>query len=217
MKNKIVSAIYFAAAAAVLVLAGAGCLQSVNRAGNELGNAAVQPVAVPIEALNKAKQVTSDANAKANEQTESVANEMTVALVLTEGTAAPKDAQLGETFGCNDKVAFVKVPRESDSGDTLKDALNSLLAVKDTNYHGFYTALAFSTLKVDKIQSTDGVTTEVWLSGLPKSGGTCDDPRIKEQLEQTIKRLKPNFKIFLNGSEAKYKCIGDLSGRCSVQ
>ncbi len=217
MKTKIVSAFYFAAAAAILVLAGAGCLQSVNRVGNELGNEVVQPVAVPISALNKAKQVTSEANAKANEQTESVANEMTVAMVLTEGAKAPEGAQLGDTFGCQDRVAFVKVPRETDSGDTLKDVLTSLLAVKDTNYKGYYTALAFSTLKVDKIQSTDGVTTEVWLSGLPKSGGACDDPRIKEQLEQTIKRLRPNFKIFLNGSEAKYNCIGDLSGRCSVQ
>jgi hypothetical protein len=192
------------------VLLGAGCRE----AGNELGNEIVTPVAVPVAALNQAKSTMSDAQAVANLQAESVANEVTVAMVLTEGAKAPDGAKIGETFGCNDQVAYVKAPRESDSGDTLRDVLNSLFAQRDPSFAKLYNSLAMTSLTVDKIQSTDGVTTEVWLKGTPTSGGTCDDPRIRMQIEATIKRLKPKYKIFLNGSESEYNCIGNMSGNC---
>ncbi len=198
--------------AAVLLLAGAGCQGSVpDRVAGEAVNGMV---ATPLRALDKAKELTAAENARARLEAESVANEMTVAMVLTENAAAPAGAEIGETFGCNDRVAFTKVPRESDSGDTLKDILNSLLAVRATNVNGLYNGLSESRLSLEKIQSRDGVTTEVWLKGQVSSPGACNDPRVKAQIEATVGRYKPNFKILLNGSEEAYGCIGDQSGEC---
>ncbi|MFA6603496.1 MAG: hypothetical protein WCT10_01485 [Patescibacteria group bacterium] len=194
-----------------LVLAGAGCAG----AADELAGDALKPTAVPLSALNLAKQLTAQEQARANAEADSIANEMTVAMVITENAAVPPGIEPGATFGCSDRSAYTKVARESDSGDVLRDALQSLFAVRDTNYDGLYNSLASSSLAVDKIQSRDGVTTEVWLKGQIVSSGTCDDPRIKEQIEATVRRLKPDFKIFLNGSEKNYRCIGNQSGDCA--
>ncbi|MDD5251879.1 MAG: hypothetical protein PHT12_04585 [Patescibacteria group bacterium] len=193
-----------------LTLVGFGCRET----GDQIGTAVVQPIAAPVAALNYAKTTLSDTQAKANEQAESVANEMTVAMVLTDGTEAPAEAVIGETFGCNDRVAFTKAPRMTESGNVLQDALTSLLAVRESTFKGFYNALSQSSLSVEKIQSTDGVTTEVWLKGQIQSAGACDDPRIKKQIEATVERLKPKYKIFLNGTEENWRCIGDMSGQC---
>ena len=200
------------AAALTLVLAGAGCQNSVpDRVAGEAVNGMV---AVPLQALNKAKNLTADENARTRLEAESVANEMTVAMVLTENAAAPAGAEIGDAFGCNERVVFTKVPRESDSGDALRDILASLLALRVPNVNGFYNGLSDSRLAVEKIQSRDGATTEVWLKGQISSPGACNDPRIKAQLEATIARYKPKFKIFLNGTEEAYGCIGDQSGKC---
>jgi hypothetical protein len=208
MRNNSIFAL--SALAAALALVGAGCMET----GNELADDALKPVAVPVGALKDAQGLSEDLKAKKNLEEESMANEMTVAMILTEGSQAPAGVTPGDTIGCNDRVAFIKVPRESDSGDTLKDALNSLFAVKDPSYGGLHDSLALSTLKVDKIQSTDGVTTEIWLAGQVSSGGACDDPRIKAQVEYTVKRLKPKYKILLNGEEDDWRCLGDQSGQC---
>jgi hypothetical protein len=104
--------------------------------------------------------------------------------------------------------------REAQTDSVVSDALTTLFSVRDSNREGKYNALWQSKLAVEKIQSRDGVTTEVWLKGSTQSGGVCDDPRIKAQIEYTIKRLKPKFKIFLNGTESNYRCLGDMSGEC---
>ncbi len=201
------------AAALGLVLAGAGCQNSLP--DKVAGEAVNGMVATPLRALDKAKEVTADENARSRLEAESIANEMTVAMVLTENAAAPAGVELGDAFGCNDRVAFTKVPRESDSGDALKDILASLFAVRATNVNGLYNGLADSRLALDKIQSRDGVNTEVWLTGRIVSSGACNDPRIKAQIEATIARYKPKFKFFLNGTEEEYQCIGDQSGNCA--
>jgi len=199
-------------AAVGLVLAGVGCQGSVP--DQVAGEAINGMVATPLKALDKAKKLSAEENARTRLESEGVANEMTVAMVLTDNAAAPRDAEIGATFGCNDRVAFTKVARASDSGETLKDILNSLLAVHDSNVNGLYNGLADSRLTLDKLQSRDGVTTEVWLKGKISSSGACDDPRIKAQLEATIARYKPKFQIFLNGTEDEYRCIGDMGGQC---
>lgn len=196
--------------AAVLFL-GAGCVQTAD----ELATDAVKPVAVPIAALNQAKQVTGDVQAQANWQAELIANEMTVAMVLTEGNEPPAGLTVeSELFGCNDHIVFVKTARESETDNPLRDALNSLFAIRETTFKELHNSLANSSLAVDKIQSTDGVTTEVWLTGQTQSAGECDDPRIKEQVAATVRRLKPHFRIFFNGSEKDWRCLTDLSGQC---
>lgn len=203
------------AAAAVLVglvLAGAGCQNSLpDRVAGEAINGMV---VTPLKALDKAKNLTSDENSRSRLQAESIANEMTVAMVLTENAAAPAGAEVGDLFGCNEHVAFTKVPRETEGDDTLRDILNSLLAVRDYQVNGLYNGLADSRLTVEKIQSRDGATTEVWLKGQVSSSGACNDPRIKVQIESTVARYKPKFKVFLNGTEEEFRCIGDMSGEC---
>jgi len=211
--NKFSSVITLFGLAAALVLAGAGCAKTAKIA-DELATDAVKPMAFSVGALNQAKQVAAQANARANAESDAIANEMTVAMVVTEGAEVPPGIEPGETFGCNDRSAYVKVARESDSGDVLRDALQSLFAVRETTYDGLYNSLASSSLAVDRIQSSDGVTTEVWLKGQVSTGGACDDPRLKQQIEATVSRLKPDFKIFLNGSEENYRCLGDESGTC---
>lgn len=195
-----------------LIFSGGGCQDSA--ADRVAGEAVNGMIRTPLKALDQAKELTQMERARAALDAESVANEMTVAMILPDGVAAPAGIEPGETVGCNDRVAYAKVPRESDSGDTLKDVLNSLFAVRETTYGGLHNSLALSRLSVEKIQSRDGVNTEVWLKGSVSSSGACDDPRVKAQIEFTVKRLKPAYKIFLNGSEDEFRCIGDMSGLC---
>lgn len=203
-------------AAAALIFAGVGCsvFKAADKTAADLVGGAV---GTPVNILNQAKTLTAAEQARLDREAEAVANEMTVALVLTEGSEDPGTGRLGETIGCNDRVAFVQVPRETDTGDPLRDDLNSLFALRDTNWRGYYNALAFSTLAVDKIQSRDGVTTEVWLTGEPRSGGTCDDPRVRSQIEETVRRLRPEFVIYLNGYKDNWRCFGNMSGLCEVK
>jgi len=195
---------------ASLALIGAGCYQ----VGNQVGEAVVQPISVPLEAGKKAKQDLSDVQAKLNQQGEAFSDEVTVALILTEGSTAPTDAQIKETVGCNDQVALVKVKRAEQTDNVLSDILKSLLAVRDQVPEGLYNGLAAAKITVDKVVDQPDGTTEVRLKGQFLSGGVCDDPRIKAQLEDTIKRITKKYKIFLNGTESEYRCFGDMSGQC---
>lgn len=199
---------------ALLVLIGAGCF----RAAEKLADDSVLPVKAPVEALNRAKTVTNEANARAREEAEMTSDDLTVALIVTEGAPVPAgaDVQPG-TIGCNDRIAYVKEHRAAATDSVVHDALATLFSIKDSNRDDLYNALWQSDLSVEKIQSRDGVITEVWLKGKTQSGGVCDDPRIKAQIEWTIKRLRPSYKIFLNGTEAHYACIGDLKGDCATQ
>jgi hypothetical protein len=212
--QKVIAA-FMAVQAGILLFAGAGCTgpAAVDKATGEVINGAI---VVPLKALEKSKELTGDENARARLQAESIANEMTVAMVLTEGAVVPSGAVLGETFGCSDRIVLVKVPRESESDNTLRDVLTSLFAVREFSFGKYYNGLADSRLEVVKTQNRDGDIMEVWLKGTISSPGVCNDPRIKKQIEATVGRLYPNFKIFLNGSEAAYNCIGDMSGQCGT-
>lgn len=194
----------------LLILVGAGCFSM----GEKLADDAVTPITVPVQALKQSKEELEAAQAKQNETAEMASDDMTVAMILTDGSVAPADTLLGDAVGCNDRIAFAKVHRGAATDSVLHDALITLFSVKDTNYNSLLNALGNSTLAVDKIQSNDGVTTEVWLKGSLVSGGACDDPRLKGQIEHTIKRFKPKYKIFLNGNETNWRCFGDMSGEC---
>lgn len=196
-----------------LALIGAGCLSVIDETSETVITGAVK---TPLVALDKAKQLTVDEQARSNRQAEESTNYVTVALILTEGSEVPEGTVLGPTIGCNDRVVMVPMSRISDSGEVVIDALNTLLAQKDPTYKGYYTALAFADIKVLNryIATTDGVNVRIQLEGTFNSGGTCDDPRIKAQVEETIRHFYPNFKIILNGSETAWNCIGDMSGLC---
>lgn len=199
------------AALAALAFVGSGCVTA-----DKVADDALKPVSVPLDALQKAKDLTADLKAKNAEDAERNTNEISVAFVVTEGAEVPADATLeGEgMIGCNDRIAYAKVSRETASGDMVRDALETLFSVKETNYHGLYNALAFSDLKVDRILSRDGVTTDVEIVGSLNSGGLCDDPRIVQQIEATVRHFRPDYRILLNGSESEWKCVGNMSGQC---
>ncbi len=195
----------------LMVLVGAGCFKIADKAAED----AVSPVTVPVNSYVQSKEELEKIAAKTNEENERLTDDITIALVLTEGVEPPPGATVVPgTFGCNDRIAYVKTHRDKQTDSVVSDALATLFASKDANVLEAYNALWQSELAVEKIQSTDGTTTEVWIKGKTASGGVCDDPRIKAQLEHTIKRFRPKFKIFLNGTEANYRCLGDMSGEC---
>jgi hypothetical protein len=195
----------------LMILVGAGCFKMADKAAET----AVTPVTVPVAAYVKSREDLELIAAKTNEENEKLTDDISIAMVLTEGVEPPVGATVVPgTIGCNDRIAYVKTHRERQTDSVLSDALSTLFSNKDSNVLAAYNALWQSELAVEKIQSTDGTTTEVWIKGKTASGGVCDDPRIKAQLEYTIKRFKPKFKIFLNGTEANYRCLGDMSGEC---
>ncbi|MEK9151919.1 MAG: hypothetical protein AAB692_00980, partial [Patescibacteria group bacterium] len=142
-----------------------------------------------------------------------ISDDAVVALALLEGSDVPDGAEIKETFGCNDRLALVRVPKKNTS-QPLADALTALFAIGARPPRGLFNGLSGSALSVEKISyGADGVA-EVRLKGRLGLGGECDDPRFKAQIEGTIRRLRPKFKIFLNGSESAYRCVGDLKGDC---
>lgn len=204
-----VSRLAFGASVAALIFLGIGCATA-----DEIVDDALLPTTVSLDALNKAKNLTTTLQAKDNEEAERTTNDVTVAFVIPDGQDAPVGLETEKTFGCNDTIVYMKRGRETASGDTVHDALATLFAEKQSTVGEAHNALSFSTLLVDRIVSRDGVTTEVELKGELVSSGACDSPRIKEQVEATVRRFRPKYKILLNGSESEWRCFGDESGLC---
>jgi|GEM_PF-2323600 len=197
---------------ALLALLGVGCQETAEQAADE----ALTPISAPLSALEKAQGTGQEAAAATRRQGALLSDDITVALVLTEGQTAPLGIdRLGEVFGCNDRIAYLSVPKVSrEDFWVVRDALNALFALQDPTVDDLHNSLWQSDLSVDKVQSRDGQTTEVWLTGEMMSSGACDDPRIKAQIEATISQFRPHYQVFLNGSESEYRCFGDMSGLC---
>lgn len=205
-----VSRLAFGVSVAALVFLGIGCSTA-----EKLADDALLPTKVSLGALNKAKNLTTDLNAKDNEEAERTTNDITVAFVVPDGQDVPIGLETDKTtFGCNDTIVYMKRGRETASGDVVRDALTTLFAEKDSTIGELHNSLAYSTLLVDRIVSRDGVTTEVELKGEMVSAGACDSPRLKEQIEATVRRFRPKYKILLNGSDSQWRCFGDESGLC---
>lgn len=99
----------------------------------------------------------------------------------------------GPKIGCGDSL--VEVKREvSDDPEVLKLAINELLSIKDSTYgeEEYYNALANSNLQIDKIE-IDQQTANIYLTGSLSLGGTCDSPRVEEQLKATAQQF-PSIK-----------------------
>lgn len=198
------------ASVAALLLLGAGCVTA-----EKVVDDALLPTTVSLDALQKAKDLTAELGLKDNEEAERYTNDVTVAFVVTDGMDVPVAFETENIeFGCNDTIVYVKRGRENSSGDVVRDALTTLFAEKDSTVEGVHNSLASSTLLVDRIVSRDGVTTEVELKGEMVSAGACDSPRLKEQIEATIRRFRPKYRVLLNGSESEWQCFGNESGSC---
>jgi len=90
----------------------------------------------------------------------------------------------GPAVGCGDSLVSVDIPATD-----VKTALQSLLETHDRLYgqSGLYNALYQSDLRVNRI-IRDNDTISADLSGQLVLGGTCDAPRVKAQLEATLRQ-----------------------------
>jgi len=197
------------AVSAFCVFVGAGC----GSVADQLADDAIKPISVPVQALGDAKRAAAEIDARTNEDAERESDDVSVAMVMTSGSDALAAAD-PDTIGCGDTIVFKKLHRAASTGQVVPDALATLFGQKQSTVDSAYNALWQSSLAVEKVLSTDGVTTEVWLRGAVLSGGVCDDPRIKAQVERTIARFRTKYKVILNGSEANWRCLGDQSGEC---
>jgi hypothetical protein len=198
-----------------LVLTGAGCASTADQVADD----AVKPVAVPIEALGDAKDATAKMNAASRRRSDTVGNMLPIAFVLLEGhkvTGADVERVSTATFGCNDKIAYVPVSREDATDDPAYDALATLFAVTDSTVSDLHNSVWESDLSVEKVKGVGQDKVEVHINGEIVSNGVCDDPRIKEQVEATVRQYYPDYTIFLNGSESEWDCFGDGSGLCGI-
>lgn len=96
------------------------------------------------------------------------------------------NGQIGEKIGCDDSAVVIsKVVKANSATD---GALRALLADKSEKYGttGLRNALWQSTLRVDSVIIT-GDAADVKLSGNIRLAGVCDNPRVKAQLEGTVK------------------------------
>ena len=142
------------------------------------------------------------------------ANSIIVMLTTAEGTYSGSDAYM--QFGCGDKLVPVRVTVTKTQSD-LATALVQLLTIKKDAYssQGLTNIIALSKGNVHLTNvSYDGKTRVVDFTGQFTSGGTCDDPRIKAQIEETVKLYATDYRIQLNGSATAWKCLGDESGQC---
>ncbi|MFH2063260.1 MAG: hypothetical protein ABIJ46_03855 [bacterium] len=194
----------------VLLLAGWGCSPKIQPTP-------LDQVENELNALQSAQELSADEAARVRRDEDQLANLLPVAVVLTEGHEPPAqgvERLADETFGCLDRIGYVRLSRETATDSVVADAVNTLLAARDSTYETMLNSLWESTFKLDKVQENGGVT-EVWISGQANSPGTCADPRIKEQIEATVRQYSPSYRIFLNGTEANWRCLGDMSGECS--
>ncbi len=106
----------------------------------------------------------------------------------------------GPKIGCGDSI--IAVDRTvTKTPAVLKATLDELLSLKKENYQqaGLYSAFYNSDLKTESAVIVNGKAT-VKLTGVLSIGGVCDNPRVQEQLTQTIKQF-PTVKeaeIFIN-------------------
>ena len=208
MNTRIIATVGLAA----LLLAGWGC-------SSKIQPTPLDQVANDIDALQSAQELSAEEVIRIRRQDDSVSNLLPIAVVLTEGQEAPAggvERLSSDTFGCLDRIGYVRVTRETATDDVVADAVGTLLASREPAYGNLINSLWESTFKLDRVQQSGegGVPTEVWISGEANSPGTCADPRIKEQIEATVRQYSPDYKIFLNGTEANWRCLGDMSGEC---
>ena len=126
-------------------------------------------------------------------------------VVALEGSDAVTSARPGTIIGCNDALASIAVSLAGDNTQNqIRNAVQQLLEldkdVQNDSGHVYYNALAQSDLRVETVR-VSGNQAEIMLTGDVSLGGTCDTPRLMEQLRTTVEQFpgidKANF--FING------------------
>ena len=108
----------------------------------------------------------------------------------------------GKKIGCNDSVVSAVVMIEPTLG-VLQAALTELFKLEGQPYYGqsgLYNALYQSHLSIDSLNILNREAI-VKLKGTLQSGGVCDAPRIKAQLEEIALQFSTIDKvsIYING------------------
>ena len=112
----------------------------------------------------------------------------------------------GMLIGCGDSLVPVQTQLQSDGTTVgnIRAALTQLFAIKTAYYgnSGLYDALYENTISIDSV-TMDGNTAVVRLSGAFNARGVCDDPRIEQQLTQTILQFHGVYdaRIYRNGEQ----------------
>ena len=112
------------------------------------------------------------------------------------------------TIGCGDTITYID---KTADGTKLEDsrkiqlALKELFAIGETSTDGaYYNGLQYAkNLKVESVNVSENpgkTSINVYISGDMASGGTCDDPRITEQIMDTIKAnsTSDEIKVYIN-------------------
>jgi len=114
---------------------------------------------------------------------------------------APQDKNTSGEIGCGDST--VAITQKANGTSKATAAMEALLAIKDETYgeSGLYNALYQSDLTFTSFEQS-GDTAKVKLTGTLKLGGACDNPRVRAQLEQTLKNAAAvdKVQIIINGT-----------------
>lgn len=89
----------------------------------------------------------------------------------------------GKNFGCNDTLVPVTIKMQNPGSYRVKTLVQKLFATKGEN--GLANILYGANIQIQKITIHQNKA-EIKLSGEFKIKGTCDIPRIKMQLRQTV-------------------------------
>ncbi len=107
----------------------------------------------------------------------------------------------GKKIGCGDSLVAVDVV-VNPTVAVLRTSLDELLAIKSEYYgqSGLYNALYQSDLEIEELGLQNGVAS-IYLKGDLVLGGTCDSPRVEEQLRATALQFSTvsDVEIFING------------------
>lgn len=114
-------------------------------------------------------------------------------VVALEGSDAVTSAHPGTIIGCNDALASIAVSLAGDNTQNqIRNAVQQLLEldkdVQNDSGHVYYNALAQSDLRVETVR-VSGNQAEIMLTGDVSLGGTCDTPRLMEQLRTTVEQF----------------------------
>lgn len=129
---------------------------------------------------------TAPTNTRSSTPTSSSAQPSTAALTIFY-VAVDDQGKSGPKIGCGDSMVATESAPETFT-DQVEASIKMLLNDKSSEHgqSGLVNALAASDLRfIDSMISGDEVAID--LSGTVSSGGTCDDPRIIEQLKYTAK------------------------------
>lgn len=145
-------------------------------------NLSVTPSTTPkaIPSNSQSDEMNTSTNPPVNQPT------MATRQVNIAYTADGDDGKIGEKIGCGDSVVLVSKTTQATSG--AEGALRLLLADKSEKYGttGLRNALWQSSLTLDGVTVVEK-TANVKLSGKLQLSGVCDIPRVKAQLESTVK------------------------------